>query len=513
MTYDVNKSNLSVYSNDFNTCKEIPIDIDFSLPDYCPDIQKILKCKVTPNISSRNISGGVLNIEGFAHINLLYVDSDMAKIQCAENSVPFSCNIEIKNQTDNAVVYTKACVEYINCRAISPRKIDLHGALNMCVNINSKKTLEITKNVLGEDIEQKTESVTTSKLCGIGQQQFSISETLEIPESKNPPHCIICSEAKMLLTEYKIMPNKVVVKGNALVNILYTDDMASNNTEKVEYEIPISQIIDVPGVTEDCTCAITSEILSCNISIQEKSENSNNLISCEIKAAASVAAFENENVDIVSDVYSTEYKTEQKVENIELLKLENILSEEFTHTDNISIAEPKIESIIDLFADICSVQTNFTDSNLNFKGKINLYILANSIEGTPVYAERTLEFNHSKPFDGNFENIISDATAIVLSQGYSDPKNDNVNVKININLYAPIYSLQKYPMVSAVSANENQKTDKDPEASLTLYYATAGENVWDIARNHCTGADAIKAENNFTENTVPEDGMILIPSK
>ena len=34
----------------FDGCQEQPLDLDISLPDYCPDIQRILKCQVMPCI-------------------------------------------------------------------------------------------------------------------------------------------------------------------------------------------------------------------------------------------------------------------------------------------------------------------------------------------------------------------------------------------------------------------------------------------------------------------------------
>ena len=36
-----------VFVNDtvFNESTEQPIDVDFTLPDFCPDISKIFKCK------------------------------------------------------------------------------------------------------------------------------------------------------------------------------------------------------------------------------------------------------------------------------------------------------------------------------------------------------------------------------------------------------------------------------------------------------------------------------------
>ena len=32
---------------------ECPVDTEYSLPDYCADIQKILKCIVTPEVVER----------------------------------------------------------------------------------------------------------------------------------------------------------------------------------------------------------------------------------------------------------------------------------------------------------------------------------------------------------------------------------------------------------------------------------------------------------------------------
>ena len=39
------KTNVLVNDVLFNETAEQPIDVDFSLPDFCPDISKILKCR------------------------------------------------------------------------------------------------------------------------------------------------------------------------------------------------------------------------------------------------------------------------------------------------------------------------------------------------------------------------------------------------------------------------------------------------------------------------------------
>ena len=50
---------------------EQAVDIDFTLPDYCPDISKIFKCQAMPRIAAKGITDKPLNIEGLKNAQVL----------------------------------------------------------------------------------------------------------------------------------------------------------------------------------------------------------------------------------------------------------------------------------------------------------------------------------------------------------------------------------------------------------------------------------------------------------
>ncbi len=58
----------------FDGCQEQPVDLTLSLPDYCPDIQRILKCQIYPCITSKSIVGDSLEVNGNTMLRILYVD-------------------------------------------------------------------------------------------------------------------------------------------------------------------------------------------------------------------------------------------------------------------------------------------------------------------------------------------------------------------------------------------------------------------------------------------------------
>ena len=56
----------SVFFNDtlFNETAEQPIDVDLTLPDYCPDISKIFKCRAFAGVSAKSLNGRNITVDG-----------------------------------------------------------------------------------------------------------------------------------------------------------------------------------------------------------------------------------------------------------------------------------------------------------------------------------------------------------------------------------------------------------------------------------------------------------------
>lgn len=513
MNYDVSKESIPVRVLDFEGCQEIPIDLDFSLPDYCPDIQRILKCQVCPNITTRNISGDRLNIEGSANVRLIYLDADNMNIRCCENSSPFSCSIDIKCSPENAVALTSARTEYINCRAVSPRKIDIHGAFTICAKIYSKNSMNIISSISGKDIEQKIEKVTCSNLTSMGQQQFSINETLEPGENKPSPEVIIKSEISAIINDYKIMPNKIVAKGEISLKILYLSDIESGKLENAEYTVPISQIVDVPGIDDDSKYVIDAEILSHEETLQSGSSPDSNLISTDIKVAITVTAYNEKETQIVSDVYSTDYNLETENKTITLNKLSEIIKDNLTHKESIDLPGTNISKIVDLWSDNYSAKTVSGEEKPIVNIKMNICFIALDENNMPFYIERILDFNQNIDSSENFENSVSEINVSPISIGYNISEGNKLDIKANLSIYGAIYSPQKHNMVTAAQSDETVPGDKDTSASLTIYYASEGEPLWDIARKYYTSVNAIKRENDISEDKVPTSSMLLIPMK
>ena len=92
---------------------------DYVLPEYCPDVAVVLKCRITPRVQNRRISGEQLQLDGTAAVQVLYLDEERQCVREAEFSQPLSCTLRAEGIGESALVRVSMTPEYVNCRATS----------------------------------------------------------------------------------------------------------------------------------------------------------------------------------------------------------------------------------------------------------------------------------------------------------------------------------------------------------------------------------------------------------
>ena len=171
-----------------------------------------------------------------------------------------------------------------------------------------------------------------------------------------------------------------------------------------------------------------------------------------------------------------------------------------------------LSEVVDAWVDACTVSCTCEDGKLEFKCKANVCVLAVDSEETPVYVERILEFTHSKAYESNLVCAECESSIVPAKISFNLSGQNGVEVNLTFELFGQVYSCRKCTMVKEVSADESKTVQKDG-ASLTVYYAEGGENIWDIAKKYYTCAQMIKDENDLSEDRVRNSGMLLIPMK
>ena len=495
----------------FDGCQEQPVDLTLSLPDYCPDIQRILKCQIYPCITSKSIVGDSLEVNGNTMLRILYVDSVGLPIRCCEKISTFTTNIPMKKTLDNPIAFVKAKVEYVNCRATSPRKLDIHGAFSVCAKVLEHVPQDILCDIEGDDIQQMKSEIEASNIAGMTQEAFSVSEVLEISSGKQAAETIIRSDCSITMDDMKVLDNKLILQGEVIVKILYSSGMGETLPEHMEYTIPYSQMIDCAGVTEQCMCDVRVEAMGADVQIKTDSAGETMLFEAEVRAMAHVTAYMNERFTVVTDAYSTEHNLNLEYKQHTLHKLVEIIKDSDVQKNNFEVDDIGISQVIDVWNEMKSVTASIDEGNIVYSGKYNVCILAMGSEGKPFYFERMVDFKCSHDWSNTSDSMKCDAMVHIKSMNYRITGNSGIEVKVELSLTAAILQEFSYKAIIAASTDEEHPVLKDSKAALIIYYAETGESLWNIARQYYTSVNAIKEENDLSDDNVVSKGMLFIP--
>jgi len=79
-----------------------------------------------------------------------------------------------------------------------------------------------------------------------------------------------------------------------------------------------------------------------------------------------------------------------------------------------------------------------------------------------------------------------------------------------MNISGCIFDSVRRKTVTSIECSDSDGK-KTSGAALTVYFADAGEEIWDIARRYNTTVEAVEQENGITGETVAQKCMLLIP--
>jgi hypothetical protein len=510
MDYTLNREALAASEIIYDGCQEQPVDLDISLPDYCPDIQRILKCQVYPRISSRGITGDRLELEGSYTVKVFYLDSVGSCVRCYETKDSFSATITLKQSVDNAQIFAFTRVEYINCRATSPRRLDIHGAFSACARVIGQGETEVVSNIEGEAVEQKKSMLSMNRVVGFCQQQFSIDEVLELGQGKPTADSIVRTDAYALLQDFKIIANKIMLTGEVCIKFLYMSSDEDSSLEVMEYAIPFSQMVDCDGVNEECICDIKLSISGIDVQIKNDYSGDKIFFDVQVRIHVSAAAYQTCDLTMVTDAYSKKYEMDINYKNKSVDNLTNILQDSYILKTTLPMEDMTVSKVIDIWNEMSTVTASCENGQIVYRGKVNLCVLALNADKKPFYFERIADLEYSRPYTGLPDNAKCSASILVTGISYRIT-GSGIDIKVELRLGANVYSQVNLKVITDVTADETKPREQDKSAALSIYYADAGEALWDIARKYCTSVDAIKLENDLAGEFVENRGMLLIP--
>ena len=458
-----------------DTVAEQLADVDLTLPDYCPDIEKILKCSLVPKIQSKTLSGGQLQVDGVCVVNVLYVESQNKTIRCCEHTVSFSQSFTVRDAGESNLILTRTKPEYINCRALSPRRLVMHGAFSLYAKVITTQRTELYAPAR-EDLEVLRRKQQLCDLRSNCQEQFTVSEEISVAD-KPAIEAVLYAKAEAAVTEAKAAGGKLLLGGEIGISLFYLTNLETGETAKLHYLLPFNQVIDCDGIDENTDNIYHVELMSYDVRLKNDILSDKPALAFDAMLCVSAEGYSVGEEEIITDAYCTAFAC----------------APQFTEIKTVgavcAVHDSSIEKLT-VKTDGCAISKILDDKDI------------------PVFVERTCEYDRKLDADGCNRMIFGSAR--VASVSYRLTEGGGIETRCELHISGGALNSESVRAVSDVEVLEDRPAARE-SCALTLYYASAGESLWQIAKSHNTGMALLQEENALEDILLDSDCMLLIP--
>jgi len=513
MDFKVNKETISVSECIYEGMQEQGIELDYILPDYYPDIFRLVRCEVVPTITDYSINGDKLIYELRCDIRILYCSEAGAVIQCINQKQTFSKTLDFGKICENPSVELKPKTDYINYRALNKRRLDLRGAVSVKIKVSGENRQEVISDAFGMNVKVKKIPVKFAQKKLTSVKSVQISEEVEINEAQPPVINIIRCNCQSVRCEHKLISGKIMAKGEVLIKLLYSCEKDGGAVEPLEFTVPFSQIMDMDGVDEGYEINLNAGTVFCEAVTSTNKSGENRIIKCEAEIRLECTGIKSASVMLGTDAYSTTYPCNVILSEIKAEQIPVVTEGEIHNSSKLCEGDNMPVNIYDLWCTPKNINTRFVpdEKKIIISGMLTYTTVGRDSSGFITMTDKDETFEESFSVEECSPDGTASSEITVVNVSYNITPENTLNAKADIKAIIFVYNSSSVKAVSEINVDDSVKKVRDGDYALKLYYGVENENIWDIAKKYSTSVDAIMEENNLYGERLERDGMLLIP--
>ena len=480
------------------------------VPDYCPDIARVIEAIGTAFVHTREIRDGKAEVSGNVQVSVLYTPEGESGIRTLEFSIPFAMESEQRVFNGCQCLDAQTELEFLETRMLNPRKLFTHCKLVSRLTGYRRHALTFASDMETDprwQIEKRRETLRAVLLTRAAERDFTFTDEIAISPGRPGAVELLASRAAGRVSECRIIGNKLIFKGIFSLSILYRAEDGSCCSTAAE--LPFSQIMDVEGVPEDAIVSMRLQITGTDIQIGG-SDPDGRQIEAALYLHALALLREERDLELLSDLYSTAYDVRFDAEP---LSVAGFFTRQTRRQNVRELLEIGVvaDSILSLRVSCGPVTVSREADSVMLRTGVAIRALYRDEGGVPLVAERRVEVSAQTDLP---DECTVTAYALCPEEPQGSVGEQGIEVRFPVDFSLEASALSKKICVSSVELDPDTRRDTGNEPSLVLRCPGRDTTPWELAKAyHSTIAGILSANGLNGEDDIPRDTLILIPRK
>ena len=469
---------------------------ELRISDGMPDIGSIIGAWGQVILRGKEWQGDGMSISGGTMVWVQYMPEEGGPPQCVESWLPFQMQWSFPQSQHDGNILAQCILRSVDARSLSARKLLFRVNVSVLAMAFEKQEQMLFKpSEIPEDIHLRVERYPVLLPVEAREKAFSIEETLSLPSSAPSMDKLILYSIQPQITEMRLMGDKLVFRGNAILHVLYGS--ADGNQYPWDFDMPFTQYSELDtDYDETSETMLWPCVTALEVEQEEGKLHINAGLVCQYRICQRLV------VEVVQDAYSVKRSVTPILENLEL---PGIL-ENKTQMHQVQHSSP-VDGMrlmdVHFLSQPVLVQPVGDTASLQLYGQFQ--ILYCDMDGNLHTLNPKWEENIVLPAA---EGTIIDVQLWPVEKPQGTLISGNAQLSSKIKMTMQTSGTEGIPMVVSLELGELQQPD--PARPSLILKKSDGKTLWELAKQNGSTVAAIQQANGL--QTEPEaEHMLLIP--
>lgn len=506
MDVEVSKENICINKLVCEKKEVIFVQNDVIVPDSKPDVLSSINMSGNVCVYKKEVQDDKIKIEGSINTYIMYLpDSKDDKLRGLNTSLDFSEFVSVPGAKEGMGLELQTTIKDMECKVLNGRKVSIKAGIELTIKLYSNEEADFVNSINNiEDIQTLQKGFTINSLVGSGNTKVYVKDTLNIDANDEIAE-ILKTDINLINNDIKISYNKILVKSEADVKIMYLTE--SNRINTVKGKIPVVGFVDLQNISEENICDTKFDIANMVVRPNGPEEHS---IYVELEIEANCKAFEKKQINLLQDLYSPTIDLDFSQRKILTMTEKVSRTKEFTITNSINVDGISNENILDIEVRNMINKQQVTRSKIIYEGELEVNFIFQ--DGNNINSKLT-----KIPFDYSAENELEDdrinvATRAIVKNTEFDFNGSSVKANVDMVFNIEANKIADINIIDNIQIVENRTLTPQDYDSLILYIVQNGDTLWKIAKRFKSTIDEIVRMNGIENKDRIDVGQkIYIP--
>lgn len=451
------------------------MELDGALPEYAPDITKLVRIDARIGKAETVISAGKADITCKVDFGILYESDYKSKLAYVVVPGMFTQAAECpKIEGENYPSASVSCA-YLTCKLLGPRKFVIRAKMNTDLAVTEIREIKAVDSDSSQvNAYYLTDKIVVNTSCGIFTENFSFSEAFALEHIVDH---VIYAEGDGGVPEVQVAEGRLTIKSNVALKIFYETEDGFYNMET--RTLPVTLLFENETITPAQTFRVRLTMQNVEADTETDDYGDNKMVRVNFVIDMTAACFEETEETVASDGFCGDRESSGAVTPVTCHSLCAVWEKTFSFDKTHDTEKTDIKEILDTAIVFAIDEKTLSDGVLTIKGNADVEVLARTENGV-ISEDFGVEIDESFVLDCGGQ-VATEVALKAVDINASVYGGENINVRAVVCVRANVYDAFIKNVLTEFTADDDAKVS---EGGIRFYYPEKAETAWSVAKKY-----------------------------